>query len=516
MAIVSLNYVKNLLKKAKTARQLHEDEISEAYLYTFPNRDIWRSYEGTTDRQKLYDMTAVDSVQNLVSTILNLLIPQNQQWAYIDVRQEVKNKMAPDVRRMLDTANKTVFKILRDSNFYVAASEALQDCVISGTGAICIMDPMDGKGMNFMAIPTSQLYFLSNYKDDVDVVFRESEQSAQYIFERWGSQAPELKDEADKHPDKKHKLLEAVFRKTGEEDYCYHVYVGKEMKLVESSMMPVNPFVVFRFSKTLGEHWGESPVRSALPHIRTANEIQKMMLQSGAWSAMGAFQVSSDTTVNFSNMKLQPGEVITVDQPLQPVPFPGNFNISEAMMMQHQDSIRRMLFNDAIMPAGAPNTYQTATEVSARQAQFYQRIGPFGLRLESEFLRPLIKTLVTKLQRRGMVPEFVINTSAFELVVNSAVKKGIAMTEIQRDMQLLQMVQALGPDAMMLVDMKKLAKKILTDGDMSPDIIRTEREIAQMQEQMQQQMAQNQLMQGAQQLLNANEPQSQGDEPTQG
>jgi carbamoylphosphate synthase small subunit len=174
-----------------------------------------------------------------------------------------------------------------------------------------------------------------------------------------------------------------------------------------------------------------------------------------------------------------------------------------------------MLFNDAIMPAGAPNTYQTATEVSARQAQFYQRIGPFGLRLESEFLRPLIKTLVTKLQKRGMVPEFVINTNAFELVVNSAVKKGIAMSEIQRDMQLLQMVQALGPDAMMLIDMKKLAKKVLTDGDMSPDIIRTEREIAQMQEQMQQQMAQQQMMQGAQQLLNES-AQSQGEEPTQG
>jgi hypothetical protein len=507
MADVSLDYVKNLFKKAKSQREKHEEEISEAYSYTFPNRDIWRSTESTTDRSKLYDMTAVDSSQALVSQILNLLIPQNQMWAYIDVRSEVKPQIAPDVRRMLDTANKTVFKTLKDSNFYVAASEALMDCIIGGTGAICVMDPMDGKGMDFMAIPTNQLYILENYKGVVETVFREHEQSVQHIFEMYGDQMPELKEVADKTPDKKLKVLEAVFRETGETEYCYNVYVGKEMRQVQKNYLPVMPFICFRFSKTLGESYGDSPVRSALPHIRTANEIQKMMLQSGAWASMGAFQVSSDTTVNFSNMKLQPGEVITVDQPLQPVPFPGNFNISEAMMADHQQSIRRMLFNDTMLPAGGQNTYMTATEIQARQAEFFRRTAPFGLRLESEFLKPLIKTLITKLQIRGMVPQFVTDDSAFEFVVNSAVKKGIAMTEITRDMQLLQMVSQLGPEAMQLVNTQQLARKILTDGDMSPDVIRSDREIAQMQQQMQQQMAQQQLMQGAQQVLDQNEEQ---------
>ena len=507
MADVSIDYVKNLLKKAKAQREKHQEEISEAYSYTYPNRDIWRSTETTTDRQKLFDMTAVDSTQNLVSTILNLLIPQNQMWAYIDVRGEVKPKIAPDIRRMIDVANKTVFKTLRDSNFYVAASESLMDCIISGTGAICLMDPLDGKGMDFMSIPTNQLYFLENYKGVVETVFREHEQSVQYVFEMYGDQMPELKETADRTPDKKIKILEAVFRQTGFDEYCYNVYVGKDMQQVQKAYVPVMPFVVFRFAKTLGESWGDSPVRSALPHIRVANETQKMMLQSAAWNSMGAWMVNSATTVNFSNMKLQPGEVVTVDQPLQPVPFPGNFSISQATITEHQMSIRRMLFNDAILPQGGQNTYMTATEIQARQAEFFRRTAPFGLRLENEFLKPLIKTLITKLQIRGMVPEFVTDETAFEFVVNSAVKKGIAMTEITRDMQLLQMVSGLGPEAMMIVNTKELARKILTDGDFSPNLIRSEREIAQMQEQMQQQMAQQQLMQGAQQLLDQNKEQ---------
>tara|TARA_R100001443_G_scaffold3740_2_gene11583 strand:- start:2142 stop:3677 length:1536 start_codon:yes stop_codon:yes gene_type:complete len=500
MAEANFSYVKNLLSKAKQARQKHESEISEAYSYTYPDRDIWVKDDHTGDRNKIYDNTALESVANLTSTVLSLLIPQNQQWAYIDVRSEVKGKIAPDIRRMLDTANKTVFNTLKNSNFYVAAGESITDCIISGTGAICVMNPMQGNGMDFMSIPTSQLYFLANYKDDIDVVFREHELSAQSVFERYGDQTPELLELAKKDPEKKLPVLEAVFREVGDTDFCYHVYVGKDMQLVSKDYMPVNPFIIFRFSKVIGQIWGMGPCRSALAHIRTVNEMQKMLLQSVSWQTMGAWMVNSDTTVNFSNMKLQPGEIITVDQPLQPVPFPGSFNVSQVAIQDAQSTIRRHLYNDAMLPPGE-SKYMTATEIQARQAEFYRRTAPFGLRLEQEFLRPLINTLVTKLQLRGLVPEFVLDNNAFELVVNSAVKKGIAMTEINRDMQLLSMVSQLGPEAMQAVDTAKLARKILTDGDMSPDVIRSEQEIQQKNEQMREQMAQQQLMQTAQQVI---------------
>jgi len=112
---MSETVIKKIFSQAKAARELHEPEISEAYKFTFPNRDIWRVQEGEVDRTKLFDATAADGVQNLVSTILTLLIPQNQQWAHIDVRDEIKPQVAPDVRRMLDMANKVVFKTIRDS-----------------------------------------------------------------------------------------------------------------------------------------------------------------------------------------------------------------------------------------------------------------------------------------------------------------------------------------------------------------------------------------------------------------
>ena len=107
-------FIAKAYKLAKNAREIHEDEISEAYKYTRPNRDIYRADNNKTDRTKIYDSTAVDGVQNLVSTILNLLIPQSSQWATLSVREDIKERVASDVKKALDVANRTVFKTIKD------------------------------------------------------------------------------------------------------------------------------------------------------------------------------------------------------------------------------------------------------------------------------------------------------------------------------------------------------------------------------------------------------------------
>ena len=482
---------------AKTEREKHESEISEAYLYTKPNRDIFRAETSSTDRKKIFDSTAPDGVQNLVSTILNLLIPQNQQWATLSVREDLKEVVASDIKIQLDRANRTVFKTLRDSNFYVASSEALTDAVISGVGCI---GTYEDKDINFIAIPSHQLYFLDNHKGQVDTVFRDHSLPGHYLLETYG---PKLEDSmlqsCQKDPYKQHKILESCFHKPNAKEYTYTVQLGNGGEILEEKKMPVQMFTVFRFGKTISDIWGDSPVRMALPHIRVVNEAVMLFMQSAAYLSLGAWQVSSDTAVNFGNMKLRPGDVVTVDQPLQAIPFAGNVNITEMTIQDHRMQIRRMLFNDVILPADKP-TYQTAAEVQIRQAEFYRRLGPYGLRLEQEFLRPLISSLITRLQMRGEIEKFAVGSEILELVVNSAVKRGIALTEITRDLQILQQVSALGPNAILNVDTQKLARKILRDGDMSPEVIKSERQVSEELEQLSQQQQAQQLQMLAQQL----------------
>ena len=496
------DFIAKAYRLAKAERDKHESEISEAYLYTRPNRDIYRQDTNETDRTKIFDSTAPEGVQNLVSTILNLLIPQNQQWCSLSVREDLKERIASDVKTQLDVANRTIFKTLRDSNFYVAASEALTDAIISGCGCI---GTYEDDTINFIAIPSNQLYFLDNHKSEVDTVFRDHSLPGHYLLETYGSKLTDsMRDACGKEPYKQHKILESCFRKPMDKEYTYVVQLGETGDILEQKTMPVQMFTVFRFGKTVGDIWGESPVRMALPHIRVINEAQMLFMQAAAYLSLGAWQVSSDTAVNFGNMKLRPGDVVTVDQPLQAIPFAGNVNITETTIDYHRQMIRSMLFNDVILPPDKP-TYQTAAEVQVRQAAFFQKIGPYGLRLEQEFLRPLIGNLVVRLQMRGEIQQFGDARTIIELVVNSAVKRGIALTEITRDLQILQQVSALGPQALLNVDIQKMARKILRDGDMSPEVIKSEAQVQEELEQQAQAQQAQQLAEVAQQMQEQNQ-----------
>jgi hypothetical protein len=499
------DYIAKAYKLAKQERDKHESEISEAYLYTRPNRDIFRKDTNTTDRTKIFDSTAPDGVQTLVSTILNLLIPQNQQWATLSVREDLKERVATDVKKGLDVANRTVFKTIKDSNFYIAASEALTDAVISGVGCIGMYEETN---IDFVAVPSYQLYFLDDHQNKIETVFREHELPGTYLLENFKDNLPEtVAKECMKDPYKTHKVLESCFRYPNDKEYTYTVQVGKEMEIIQKKTMPVQMFTVFRFGKTIGDMWGTSPVREALPHIRVVNEAQMLFMEAASYLALGSWQVNSDTAVNFANMKLRPGDVITVDSPLQAIPFPGQLNITEATINDHRAMIRRMLFNDAILPPDE-SKYQTATEVQIRQSEFYRRIGPSGLRLEQEFLRPIIGNLIKRLQMRGEVEDFTRFGDISELVVNSAVKRGIALTEITRDLQLIQTITQLGPNALINVDLQKLTRKILRDGDMSPEVIKTETEVEETLEQQSQQQQAEQLQNLAAQLQQQNQPPS--------
>ena len=492
------DYIAKAFKLAKTAREQHEDEISEAYKYTRPNRDIYRADNDKTDRTKIYDSTAPDAVQNLVSTILNLLIPQNSQWATISVREDIKESVASDVKMALDVANRTVFKTIKDSNFYVAAGEALTDAIISGVGCI---GTYEEKNLHFIAIPSYQLYFLDNAKAEIDTVFREHELTGHYIIENYADKLGEdFAKSCSDNPYKKYPVLESCFRKPFDKEYTYVVQVGKQGDIVQQTTMPVPMFTVFRFGKTVGDTWGSSPIRECLPHIRVVNESVFLFMQAAGYLSLGSWQVNSDTAVNFSNMSLTPGSVLTVDQPLEPIKFGGQLNVTESTIQDHRTQIRRMLFNDVILPP-EESKYQTATEIQTRQAEFYRRLGPAGIRLEAEFLKPVVSNLIVRLQQRGDVEEFVIDGSQYELIVNSAVKKGIALAEIGRDLQIMQTLAQLGPEALVNINIQKLARKIIRDGDLSPEAVRTEKEVKGILEQQQQQAQAQQMMQMAQEQM---------------
>jgi hypothetical protein len=486
--------VKRRFEAAKKAKQRHDAEIREAYLYSFPQIEPEKGPDASTDRTHLYDSTVISAAGGLVSTILRFLIPQDSRWAQLDVAEDIRQALsAGAMRTQLDLETRKLFNELARSNFYVAASKSMKDLVVAGTGCIGIEVTAD-LGLNFVSVPYDQFFFQENGRGVVDVVFRQHRLPARTVVSQYGGDGklPDWVAEcAREKPDEPIELIECALP-AGRSRFQYCVYTTKNgWKLIRSAETSFLPFVVFRWEETSDDIWGDSPVRQTLPAVKMANEMRRMQLDALDVAAHGAW-VTKDEALR--DQKIVPGGFLFTSDQIGELKFPGDYRVSIEMLEQTRTEIRAALFNDALPPADRTGNI-TAYEISVRQSQFFNRIGPSAILLEDEFLKPIITACVYALQAVGKIAEFRIDGKPVTVTTNSVVKRGLAAEEIQRNVQLVQLIGSLGdPSMLAIVDKQRLARRILEVGGFTPELIRDEQEVA---EELAQQAQMQQLMAGA-------------------
>jgi len=164
--------------------------------------------------------------------------------------------------------------------------------------------------------------------------------------------------------------------------------------------------VAWRWARNLGSVWGDSPVRSALPHIRLVKRMQRAIIAAGEFDALGAWQ-TQDETANEELIKknLRPGSLVKTEQALTELPFPGDLRIGIEIVQAQQTAIWTLLLNINLPPSDR-NSYMTATETSVRQADFFQQVGQPAKRLKFELLQPMVEQIYRRLSQRGELPEY--------------------------------------------------------------------------------------------------------------
>lgn len=494
---------RSLLQKARSRRSPHEEEIRQAYRLTFPSRVFDREPGSQIDRQQLFDATATESALNLVNSIMSHLVPQNSKWAGIEPRDgTTEAAMSPEELDLIKQVNDDLFAHFQESNFYVAAPESMLDCIVSGTGCMSISEDETGT-ITYISHPTDTLYFLEDHYQRPDAVFLEHKLSARQLVQRYGDRVPsEIREAVDRGENSDFRIVESSIPNPQTQLHDYEVWIDGDHsdQPLRKQELEVPRFVVFRWSKTLGEVWGESPTRHALPHIEVANKIQELQLAHGEYAAYGLWQVG-DETYNAKNLrnKMTPGTVIPSEEEIRPIHFPGNLAISQAELENHRAVIRRMLLDFQLPPPERGNTYMTATEVDVRREEFFRHIGQPARRLEKEFLEPIIRATIMVMMRQQKIPVIMNASELFRVNVNSAAKRVMKQVELQNDLQAyIQMINAFGEEgyqiASRLIRMDEFAEKLLRDGGIDPGLLRSPRERARIQEQQQQQQAQQMMM----------------------
>lgn len=450
---------------AKNDSDLHWSKNSLAYEYTMPNRNYNRFDTKTTGKGEIvnfrvHDTTAVEAVRTFVSTLQNILVPAGQNWALLTTSPafsslEISKAEADEVLKQITDV---MFDILRNSRFDTAIFEAFHDMAVSN-GVLLINEGDDDEPVKFMSVDARFVYPEEASNGVIESVYRDfNAVKIRNVKAIWpkakltDNLSKMLKDNIDAEVD----LIEATIFDEETKLYSYMVLdaVNKDVLFEEESIS--SRWVVFRFNKMPGEVNGRGPVIDALPSILTVNVMKEFEKKGAALTVTPPFMGFEDGVFNPFTFNIRPNTVIPVNRfstgqaPLQPLVTGQNIQVSQIMINDEREQIRRLLFSDPLGPINAPS--RTATEVAIRQENALEKIGPIPGRLQTELLKKVVERVLFIMANKGIIRNPIqIGEEGVEITYKSPLSLSQGRSEIN---DLLQVHAALasivGPEQAIL------------------------------------------------------------------
>lgn len=375
------------------------------------------------------------------------------------------------------------------SNFAVEVHQCFLDLVTGGTASQLFEEADVGaaSAFRFTAVPLGELALEEGPEGRPDVTFRRSVLSVERFRARFPkAPVPEAAVQAERSGGPGQvAVVEAVLPDDG--GYGYVAFIeppdgATNAPTAASTASPTvlaqgrfaaSPFINFRWMKAPGEAYGRSPVMKALPDIKTANKVVELVLKNATIAVTGIWQADDDGVLNPATVRLVPGSIIPKavgSAGLSPLAAPGQFDLSERLLVELRGHIRRALLADRLGQVDAPS--MTATEVLERAEEVGRVLGATYGRLQSELLTPLIGRALAILRRRGEVPPIVLDGRTVDLQYRSPLASAQAQQEAQQVMVWLRGLAELGPEALQAIDPVRTARWMARAFNVPPDLLR--------------------------------------------
>jgi hypothetical protein len=220
---------------------------------------------------------------------------------------------------------------------------------------------------------------------------------------------------------------------------------------------------------------------SALPDIKTANEVVKFVLNNAEKEIAGVYTAVDDGVLNPWTVNTAPGSVIPVAQQgsLEMLSSGGNFNVSQLILEELRNNIRMALYHDQLGPVAGPT--KSATEISIRQQELMSDIGSSFGRLQKEFINKVIKRSIDILQRNGHVPDIKVGNQIIDIKVISPLAQQQDMDEVNKLAQFVQFAGMVGEEALTIgLDLEAFPEHIGKLLGVAPELIRSKEQREQM------------------------------------
>ena len=474
---------------AKQHRSSWESHWKECYEYALPQREVFDQYtEGAKKNTKIYDSTALIGTQRFASRLQSTLVPPFKKWAKLSAGTGIPPELANKIDKQLEVVTDTLFSFLNQSNLATEAHEAFLDLAV-GTGALLLDEGEGDDLLKFTAVPLKELLVEDGPHGTIETVFRLHEHPARNIKQVWkkGKCSTAVEEMMQSKPDELVPIIEATVYNPDKKLYEYVIIEEGTKHVIFEDYFEVSPWIVFRWSKVAGERYGRGPVMTALPDIKTANQVVKFVLKNAEKEIVGVYTAVDDGVLNPWTVNIKSGAVIPVaaEGSLSPLQSGGNFNVSELILQDLRENIKKALFHDQLGPMEGPT--KSATEVSIRQQELMSDIGSSFGRLQMEFINKLIKRAIDILQRNQKVAPIKVGNQEVEIKVISPLAQQQDMDEVNKLAQFVQFASMVGEDALRVgLDLEAFPEHIAKLLGVDPDLVRDKEEREAMKQQMQQ------------------------------
>lgn len=437
-----LRRVRKRKAAAERERQQFEPILNECIRLGMPGT---KTFEQNTVGEDLaidiYDDTGSVGLSEFASRMVAGAVPTDQRWIELEAGFEVDEADRVAVNRDLAEINEYLFERIFQSNFSSEIHPAFLNMGIS-TGALMV-ETAPHALFHHTALPLTESYFTEDAYGRLTGCFRERMVPAydlELMFPK-GEFSKELERRIDDEEDKPLKLIEHTWQDitaggTDEATRKMTWIDDRECHLIENENwkgIGASPFLGFRSGKAAGEVWGRGPFMTALPSIRTLNQVFELMLQSAALQLVPMFHIDDSEDLNAETIRVEPGALIPKrrgSDGLQKIETgAGDIRIADIFQQIEGTKIKRALFNDMLSD---PNkTPATATEVAERAADLANRMSAQLGRIHYELISPYIMRVIWLAQEAGHIKLPVVNGRAVRVKAVSPLARAIG----QRDMQ---------------------------------------------------------------------------------
>ena len=515
--VIHLVKRKNKLKAQRGTWESHWQDLTN---FVLPNESDFNLKRSKGDKRTtlVYDSTGIHANEMLAAGLHGMLTNPASNWFSLRVKNSMDNFADnAEAKQWLEETTNVILAELSAPD--VAFPSHIHEYYLSlcsiGTACMFVGEPTTREGISFRSIHIDEIFIAENADGIVDTVFRIFKMTVRQIVQKWGekSLSPRIQRMYEnKEFDKEVELFHCVYprddvdkgKKAATMLPVASVYIDeKEKHVLAEGGFDEMPYMVGRWSKTVGEVFGRSPAMTALPDIKMLQEIMKTTIKAAQKVVDPPLLVPDDGVLG--PVRTIPGGLnyyrASSGARIEPLLTGGNIGLSYEMMNDLRERIRTMFFLDQLQFQGAPR--MTATEVVERTERTLRLLGPTLGRLQSEFLGPMIERIYGVLVRAGRLPEPPESISELELKIEyvSPLARAQRQTETQGIMRTLEFVgpiAGMDPQAAQIIKGADTVRHIAELNGVPPMLLKSDEDLmAEMQAQQQAQAAQQQMMQGA-------------------